>query len=313
MTFRRAWLPSWPDYARLCGMSLRGRGSERRAVCGIHGGVRDSLTVNISGPWKCHACAAAGADVLAYHRAVHGRSFSHAARELGAWSDGDDRPPARPQPQPAVPDDVDTAERARKLRQAAEIWRASRQIIVGDIAAQYLVDSRCCTLPDPDGDLRWIPRLRLFGFDAPALVGRMTLAPDYRAFRGLHITFVAATGWGWRRLERRYLGPKSGCVVRLDADDAVTSGLAVGEGIETMLAVRHGYRPAWACMDAANLAAFPVLGGVDSLLVAADHDAAGIDAAQACAQRWADADREAGIVMDPSPTRDIADAAVAPC
>lgn len=311
MTFRRDWLPSWPDYAPLHGMSLRGQGNERRAVCGIHGGVRDSLTVNINGPWKCHACDAAGADVLAYHRAVHGGTFAEAARDVGAWFDGEERPPParRPAP-PATPPDADDAGRARKLRQAAEIWHASRQIIVGDLAAQYLIDSRCCTLPDPEGDLRWIPGLRIFGYDAPALVGRMTLAVDYREFRGLHITFLGLDGGGgWRRLERRYLGPKSGCVVRLDADDAVTTGLAIGEGVETMLALRHAYRPAWACLDAGNLAALPVLPGIETLIVGADHDDAGLRAADACAERWAGAGREVHVIAPESHRTDWADAA----
>lgn len=38
--------------------------------------------------------------------------------------------------------------------------------------------------------------------------------------------------------------------------------------------------------------ALPVLAGIEALTIASDDDAAGIAAAGACAQRWADAGRD---------------------
>jgi hypothetical protein len=145
--------------------------------------------------------------------------------------------------------------------------------------------------------LRWLPDLRLFGMSGPALIGRMSMAADRHDGRGLHLTWFEQAQGRWQRRERRYLGPKSGCVIRLWPDEAVTTGLGVAEGIETALSLAHAFTPVWACMDASNLAALPVLPGVESVLIAADHDPAGIKAAEACALRWAAVGREASIAM----------------
>ena len=72
-------------------------------------------------------------------------------------------------------------------------------------------------------------------------------------------------------------------MVRLWPDEEVTSGLCVAEGVETALTAARGFGLAWACLDAANLAALPVLPGVEALTIVADHDEAGIRAADACA------------------------------
>ena len=68
--------------------------------------------------------------------------------------------------------------------------------------------------------------------------------------------------------------------------------VAICEGIETGLSLGLVYEPVWACVDAGNLSQFPVLPGVASLLIAADNDPAGITAANQCATRWANAERE---------------------
>lgn len=101
-----------------------------------------------------------------------------------------------------------------------------------------------------------------------------------------------------------------GGLIRLWPDEAVTHGLAVGEGIETMLSLAHAYTPVWSCIDASNLAAFPLLNGIESLVIAADGDAPGRQAAGACAARWRRAGRQAAIV-DPGNDRDWNNEAVA--
>ena len=80
---------------------------------------------------------------------------------------------------------------------------------------------------------------------------------------------------------------KQGGVIRLWPDEAVTTGLAIAEGIETALSLAHDYKPVWSVIDAGNLAAFPVLPGIETLIIGADHDEAGLKAAAACADRWA--------------------------
>ena len=92
-----------------------------------------------------------------------------------------------------------------------------------------------------------------------------------------------------------------GCVIRLWPDKDVTSGLVIGEGVETTLSVAtrfklHGalLQPAWAATSAGNLESFPILPGIDALTVLADHDAnkRGLQATLRCAERYEDAGRE---------------------
>jgi hypothetical protein len=74
-----------------------------------------------------------------------------------------------------------------------------------------------------------------------------------------------------------------------------------------VLSLAHGFTPVWACIDAGNLAELPLLGGIEALIIAADHDASGIKASRLCAQRWADAGREVRIVMPPAAGQDLND------
>jgi hypothetical protein len=90
-------------------------------------------------------------------------------------------------------------------------------------------------------------------------------------------------------------------VIRLWPDTDVSTGLVLGEGIETTLAAatrieHHGtlLRPAWAAGSAGNIAGFPVLAGIDALTILIDHDVSGTGqrAAETCTQCWLDAGRE---------------------
>jgi hypothetical protein len=116
--------------------------------------------------------------------------------------------------------------------------------------------------------------------------------------QAVHLTFLTEDGRDKAAVDkpRLYLGPKSGGVVKLTPDEDVLQGLAIGEGLETCLtAILAGY-PTWASLDSGNLAAFPVLPGVDCLNVLADHDLIGIAAAEEVAARWRAAGREARVL-----------------
>ena len=54
------------------------------------------------------------------------------------------------------------------------------------------------------------------------------------------------------------LGPKTGAAIKLSPDESVSMGLAIGEGLETVLsAMQLGFSPAWALGDAGNVRHFP--------------------------------------------------------
>jgi hypothetical protein len=119
---------------------------------------------------------------------------------------------------------------------------------------------------------------------------------------GVHCTFLDREG---HKIGRKMYGRAAGAVVRLSPDEDVHYGLGIGEGIETCLAT--GFTPIWACLSAGTMTAFPVLDGVECLTIFADHDHAGMSAANACGRRWHDAGREVEIVAPSAIGADFAD------
>lgn len=191
-----------------------------------------------------------------------------------------------------------------------ELWNACSRI-AGE--ARAYLEARSCVVPPADGDLRWHPSLKHppSGMVGPALVARVTDAVDRRPLT-LHRTWICADG-NKAPVEpaRMLLGGhrKSGGVVRLWPDEDVTTGLGFAEGIETALSLAHAVWPVWACIDAGNLAAMPVLAGIEVLTIAADHDDAGLAAAEACGQRWAAGGCDVRLVVPDERKTDLNDVA----
>jgi putative DNA primase/helicase len=155
-------------------------------------------------------------------------------------------------------------------------------VAIGGTLAQAYLESRGI-VEDPDTDaLRWHPRLR-----AMLALFRNILTDEPQA---ISRTFINPDG---TKRERKFLGPVGGAAIKLDADEEVTTGLHIGEGIETCLSARMlGLRPSWALGSAGAIAAFPVLNGVECLSLLREHDEANKRAADTCAARWATAKRE---------------------
>ena len=192
---------------------------------------------------------------------------------------------------------------------AQAIWDRT-QPLRGSLGEVYL-RHRGCAMPPADGDLRYLPPTDRH---PPSLCARVTDALTVRPLT-LHITRLAADGRGKAGTGRDKLlltgHRKRGGCIRLWPDEAVTHGLAIAEGIESALAAAHAYTPVWAAIDAGNLAALPVLGGIETLVLVADHDDAGIRAAHECARRWSAAGREVRIAVPSTPGADAADLGVA--
>jgi len=171
------------------------------------------------------------------------------------------------------------------------LWKTTRAITPDSPAGRYLI-ARRCKLPPHGSHLRELPTHRHpSGHVSPCMVALLT---DFETgdARSLHFTWLSEGGKKADVKPPRLLlagHAKAGAVCRLWPDEYVSGGLGVAEGIETALSLAHGYEPVWAAIDAGNLAALPVLPGIECLLIACDRDPAGEKAAQACAQRWADA------------------------
>ena len=179
------------------------------------------------------------------------------------------------------------------------IWSSS-QPLAGTVGAQYLL-ARGCLLPPADGDLRFLPAHKhpLGDHIGPALVALVT-DTETREPISLHFTWVCPDGSKANTPgpARMLLGGhrKAGGCIRLWPDEAVTTGLGVGEGIESCLSLAHAFTPVWSLIDAGNLAALPVLPGIEALTIAQDNDPAGRRAAQTVAERWAAAGCTVAIV-----------------
>lgn len=207
---------------------------------------------------------------------------------LGLPAFGSLRPVRRhrkpPQARPA--DDTGGRQDAAKA-----IWQQTVEI-TGTTAERYL-RGRGLTLDlEECSDLRFHGALRLEGEATPAMVALMRDAITNEPC-GIHRTFLTRDG---KKLDRRMLGRARGAVVKLSANEDVTTGLGLAEGIETALSVlQAGWAPVWACLSAGTIEAFPVLSGIEALTVFADHDenGRGDEAARACCVRWIEAGREA--------------------
>ena len=124
--------------------------------------------------------------------------------------------------------------------------------------------------------------------DAPIGIQRIALTPDAR------------------KIDRMMLG-KAGVVKLWPAGKQ----LVLGEGLETVLAAatRLPYRdepltPAWAALSDGGMKKFPLIDGVERLILLADNDAnrAGQIAAEACKRRWLEANRRVALLTpDPRP------------
>jgi hypothetical protein len=196
---------------------------------------------------------------------------------------------------------------ARTAR-ALALWREAKPL--GELAHKYLMAARRITglsaVPNIHSVLRFHSRCPFGPGGAlhPCIIALWTdtLIGEPKA---IHRTALKPDG---SKLDRMSLGPTGGCVIRLWPDEAVTRGLVIGEGLETVLyaATRHEHRgtllrPAWVAGDATHIANFPVLPGIEALTILSDNDlnGRGQHAAYKCACRWVAAGREL-IVLTPN-------------
>jgi hypothetical protein len=203
----------------------------------------------------------------------------------------DDREP-RPLPDTALVDVRSLRDAKARVSRALSYWEQSKPI--GGTPARTYLESRC--VPYTGEALRWHS-------GTGAMLALMT---DINTGEptGVHRTFVNAGGV---KSHRKMLGIAKNAVVRLSGDAEVAHGLGLAEGIETALAAP--FRPVWACLSAGTMKVFPVLSGIDCLTIFADHDAAGIEAANDCGKRWHDAGREVALIAPSSAGFDFADLA----
>ncbi|MCJ2039554.1 toprim domain-containing protein [Methylobacterium sp. J-059] len=226
----------------------------------------------------------------------------HVADALGLsadrWRQTREPDPAEIERRRVARERAEAVERAavlRRQRQARAIWDAGRN--PKNTVVEAYLRSRCLDLPsEVAGDvIRFHPACAWGQETAPAMVAALRCVQTGDIV-GVHRTALTPDG---TKLGRKMLGTALGAAVMLDGEDTVTTGLTIGEGIESCLAARQiGLRPVWALGSTAGIAAFPLLPGIDALSLLGERDAGASD--QACREvgtRWHRAGRAVDIVL----------------
>lgn len=289
--------------ADLLGEPNRALSNGREWRWGQHGSLSVVMAGDKAGGFYDHEQGRGGdaLDLIAHIRNVPIRDALRWARE---WLGGTAAPITRPvQQAPKIEQVADLQERQRR---AAAIWNEARDP-AGTLVETYLKNRGLALIECPD--LRFHPECPRGRDRVPAMVALMRDPVTAQAV-GIHRTFLNPNGTKARRDDadtgKAMLGGAG--VVMLSGSADVTLSLFLTEGIENAIAaILGGWSPCWAAGSAGGIASFPVLAGIETLTVIADADKAGREAAEKCAQRWADADREAQVIEPTTPGADLND------
>ena len=257
-------------------------------TCGdLSGGAGQSLKVSLrgekSGLWSYFAEGIGGAalDLVA---AIRGRGRAEALRWAREWLGR--APTLTATRSPSQASTRDSASADRRLGAARRLWDEAKPI--GGSPAETYLARRGLALAARPADLRFARACRHpTGAEWPAMVAAVRDATG--CLVGIHRTYLTEDGSGHAPIApaRAALGPIRGGGVQLGA---LSKEVVVAEGIESALAaslVMDG-APARAALGAAGLRGLilPALPLAAHVLIFADGDRAGVQAARAAAQRW---------------------------
>ena len=260
------------------------------------------------GEWRgvCPACSYPGAGVLTER---HGRPLlwcascqdrAALAAVLRAAAGG-----VLPAPRPERLPRWNRADRAARIERAAAIWSGAENIEQDTPAGRYLARRKIEHVMRSPA-LRWRR-------DTPhpsggrhlALLARID-APDGK-FAAIQRVFLKLDG-SKADIEpvKASIGVIAGGAVRLQE---CSTELVIGEGIETAAAAGAILGvPSWSAISAGNLARSLILPpGIRAIVIAADHDAPGLRAAEEAGLRWRDEGRSVRIIRAARPGTDAAD------
>src|SRR5262245_12654648 len=271
----------------------------RQLRWGTHGSFALNVSGEKAGLWFDHENRQGG-DIIDFLKHQLGYSIGdaihYALRYLGP-SFGVSRPIIRRAARQEADDGI-------RIGRALQIW-AGVLPLRGSLAERYLAQ-RGLHVPDEAlGVLGFHPACPFLSGTTPALVALIQdiTTGEPVGIHRRHLTLdAAAAGPG------KGLGPKSGGVIRLSP--AISTELAIGEGVETCLAgMMLGAGPTWSVLDAGGMTNFTVLERVERLTILVDHDVSGTGqrAAAACRDRWSAAGKSVQLVMPNTPGHDIND------
>jgi hypothetical protein len=233
---------------------------------------------------------------------------------IRGWARADDRtrPRRRNQPRP----DPRYRPAYRSARGPAGLWKPlwheARDPIETPVE-WYLARERRTPLWSGAADaIRWHPSCPFRGVRTGCMMSlvRNVVTDQPQA---IHRTAIDAQG---RKVwingkDRLALGPSGGGAIKLWPDVEVSTCLGVGEGIESTLSIRLHPEfwnvPVWSLLDAGHVRDFPVLPGLEGLIIAVDRDPVGQLAAHTLADRYRAAGVEVTFVRSPRDGEDLND------
>ena len=270
-------------------------------------GRRGSLAVHIAGPyagWFRDHEAGAGGGVLDLVQREHGGNRCEALAWLRAhgFLSGRSVPAQQCGPRVVTTRGADARETRDKQARACQIWKEARPLR-GSLADAYL-HGRGVEVGSTRA-LRFHPRLR-HPVELDGLPCLVACVQDCGGrFLGVQRTFLQGPHKASVQPVRMSLGKLTGGAVRLaEPADGV---LLVGEGIEsTAAAMQRLDLPGWTALGTPALRALVVPEAVREVVIAADRDAPGLEAAAALAERLEAEGRRVTIVA-PRAGGDFAD------
>jgi hypothetical protein len=185
-----------------------------------------------------------------------------------------------------------------RVKRAVAIWNAGSDPR-GTLAETYLNLHRKLRLDDDlaSGVLRFHPACPWRDENTGKTERVPALIAAFRSIDDGTVTAIqrVALDTAGAKIGRRMLGVVHRAAVMLDP---IGPKLAVGEGVETCMAARQlGVGPTWALGSSGGIAGFPVLDGIDRLILLGETEQASADAIHFCGRRWRKAGRRVCIAM----------------
>lgn len=275
--------------------------SRWRATCPVHGsGKNQALSITAQdGKVLLHCFAGCATDAI-----LEALDLTWGELHEGSECRWNPAPRALPTPKPD----------GGRCTKTERLWAAATPLS-GTCAASRYLRARGLPLGEYPAALRLHPGLEYFheGIAVgtfPAMLARVE-HPEH-GLVALHRTYLAPGGAGKADVPspKKLTGPThegatKGAAIRLYNP---SERLALAEGIETALAVHlaSGWR-VWACVSAGGLERVELPSSVREVLIAADNDEAGVNAANALARRLLDEGRTVRIATPPTPGADWLD------
>jgi putative DNA primase/helicase len=193
-----------------------------------------------------------------------------------------------------------------KQERLEQTWDNCRPLDGSDFASKYL-QARGLQLNSYPNALRWHPQTTYYKDRVPVSKHPVMVARVEHPKHGLtslHRTYLSDDGKAKANIDAPkklsasvFEGANNGAAIRLFESSEM---LALSEGVETALAVYQLTSwPVWSCVSAVGLERVLIPYSVGKVVICADNDAAGKNAANALAERLLDEGKDVRLAVPP--------------